>query len=136
MASAWVLTIGIVVSIVAYFAKTLVLEPMLEYRAVKGRIQNQLKYYANVITNSGLPEELGREASTAMRQLSCDLEERYYAIGLRSLLSRVRVLPSRVAVSEAGSSLIYLSNAANTTGREIKNDEAMRDVRRALGILA
>jgi hypothetical protein len=131
-----VLVIGIFVSAVAYFAKTLVLEPILEYRAVKGRIQNQLKYHANILTNSGLPEELGCDASTAMRQLSCDLEERYYAIGLRDFLSRIRVLPSRAAIGEAGSSLIYLSNAANTTGRESDNDEAMRNVRQALGILA
>jgi hypothetical protein len=136
LTSAWVLVIGIVVSVVAYFAKTLVLEPILEYRAVKGRIQNQLKYHANVLTNSGLPEELGRKAGTAMRQLSCDLEERYYAIGLRDFLSLIRVLPSRVAISKAGSNLIYLSNAANTTGRESDNDEAMRNVRQALGILA
>lgn len=136
MTSEWVLAIGIVVSVVAYFAKTLVLEPILEYRAVKGRIQNQLKYHANVLTNSGLSEELGREAGTAMRQLSCDLEESYYAIGLRDYLSRIRVLPSRVAISEAGSSLIYLSNAANMTGRESDNDEAMRNVRQTLGILA
>ena len=136
MAGAWVLIIGIFVSVVAYFAKTLVLEPILEYRAVKGRIQNQLKYHANILTNSGQPGELGREASTAMRQLSCDLEERYYAIGLRDFLSRVRFLPSRAAIGEAGSSLIYLSNAANTTGRESDNDEKMRSVRQALRILA
>ncbi len=136
MAGAWVLIIGIFVSVVAYFAKTLVLEPILEYRAVKGRIQNQLKYHANILTNSGRPGELGREASTAIRQLSCDLEERYYAIGLRDFLSRVRFLPSRAAIGEAGSSLIYLSNAANTTGRESDNDEKMRSVRQALRILA
>jgi len=136
LSSEWVLAIGIFVSVVAYFLKNLVLQPMLEYRAVKGRIQNQLKYHANVLTNSGLPDEMAREARTAMRQLSCDLEERYHAIGLRDHLSRLRLLPSRKAISEAGSSLIYLSNAANTIGRESENDEAIGKVRQTLGILA
>lgn len=118
------------------FAKSIVLEPMLEYRAVKGRIQNQLKYHANVLTNSGLSDETARNARTAMRQLSCDLEERYYAIGLRNQLAYLRLLPSRKAISEAGSSLIFLSNAANTVGKEGENDEAMKEVRRTLGLLA
>jgi len=131
-----VLTIGIFVSVVAYFAKNLVFQPMLEYRAVKGRIQNQLKYHSNVLTNSGLSDETAREACAAMRQLSCDLEERYYAIGLRDHLSRLRLLPSSKAISEAGSSLIFLSNAGSTLGREIENNEAMDNVRRTLGILA
>jgi hypothetical protein len=61
MTSAWVLAIGIVVSVLAYFMKNFVLQPMLEYRAVKGRIQNRLKYYSNVMTNSGLPDETARE---------------------------------------------------------------------------
>lgn len=132
----WVVAIGVAVSVAAYFAKNFVLQPMLEYRAVKGRVQNRLKYYANVITNSGLPDEMGREASAAMRNLSCDLEEAYYAIGLHDQLSRLRVLPSRAAISGAATSLIYLSNAANTVGSESRNDEELKSVRQTLRILA
>lgn len=136
MAPEVVLAIGIILSVASYFVKNFVLEPVLNYRIVKGRIQNRLKFYGNVLTNSGLPEDTVADARTTMRELSCELEEAYAAIGLREALARVRILPSKSAINDAGSSLIFLSNAANNERYLDATDKAMDDIRKTLKLLA
>lgn len=49
-----VILLGFLASIGAYLSKAFVIEPLLRFRAVRGRIQNRLKFYSNVITSSGL----------------------------------------------------------------------------------
>lgn len=134
MDQALVLLIGFLASIATYLAKTFVVEPLLRFRAVRCRIQNQLKFYSNAITNSGLDEDVVKKARVALRQLSCDLEETYSAIGLRAWLAAARAVPKPQSVDEAGTKLIYLSNATNMTGREIENNDALEAAREDLGI--
>lgn len=129
-----VLVVGFCASIGAYLSKTFVLEPLLRFRAVKGRIQNRLKFYSNVITNSGLGAETELETRVSLRQLSCDLEEAYYAVGLRSMVSGLGMMPRSDAVENAAINLIFLSNAANMRGKERQNHDAIEAVETALEI--
>lgn len=69
-----------------------------------------------------------------LRQLSCDLEEAYSAIGLRIWVVRARAIPEPQSVERAGTGLIYLSNATNRSGREVENNDAIAAIRRDLDI--
>ena len=127
---------GVIVASAAYLLKNFVFDQILEYQKVKGKIRNRLKYYANVIYNSDLNEYLVQEARSEFRQLSCDLEEKYFTIFILIRLRFVRLLfalPSRKDIIEAASGLIYLSNSAgNKVGKIDYNEKARNQVEQIL----
>lgn len=84
------------------------LETLQNYRATRGKIDNKLKFYANIIANPGFPpkEEIF-ECSKALRDLSCELESAYKQI---PPLIRDLVRPRR-AISDSAARLIRLSNS-------------------------
>jgi hypothetical protein len=127
---------GVIVASAAYLLKNFVFDQILEYQKVKGKIRNRLKYYANVIYNSDLNEHLVQEARSEFRQLSCDLEEKYFTIFILIRLRFVRLLfalPSRKDVIEAASGLIYLSNSAgDKVGKIDYNEKARNQVEQIL----
>lgn len=121
---------GIIVASLAYLLKNFVFDQILEFQKVKGRIRNRLRYYANIICSSGMDEGLIEEAQSEMRQASCDLEEKYFAIfvlvrvrGLRLLFA----LPSKKNISESSARLIYLSNSAGSKVSRIEYNEMAID---------
>lgn len=114
--NAWLFAIGAFIAVVSYFSKNFILEPVLEFRKVKGKIQNKLKFYAN--KNHAEDESIRDEITKEYRQLSCDLEESYFAISFRRALSKVRFLPEIDKVGEAASNLIGLSNSVGTKDYE------------------
>lgn len=127
---------GVIVASAAYLLKNFVFDQILEYQKVKGKIRNRLKYYANVIYNSDLNEYLVQEAQSEFRQLSCDLEEKYFTIFILIRLRFVRLLfalPSRKDIIEAASGLIYLSNSAgDKVGKIDYNEKARNQVEQIL----
>ena len=127
---------GVIVASAAYLLKNFVFDQILEYQKVKGKIRNRLKYYANVIYNSDLNEYLVQEARSEFRQLSCDLEEKYFTIFILIRLKFVRLLfalPSRKDIIEAASGLIYLSNSAgDKVGKIDYNGKARNQVEQIL----
>ena len=127
---------GVIVASAAYLLKNFVFDQILEYQKVKGKIRNRLKYYANVIYNSDLNEYLVQEARSEFRQLSCDLEEKYFTIFILIRLRFVRLLfalPSRKDIIEAASGLIYLSNSAgDKVGKIDYNGKARNQVEEIL----
>ena len=127
---------GVIVASAAYLLKNFVFDQILEYQKVKGKIRNRLKYYANVIYNSDLNEYLVQEARSEFRQLSCDLEEKYFTIFILIRLRFVRLLfalPSRKDIIEAASGLIYLSNSAgDKVGKIDYNGKARNQVEQIL----
>jgi hypothetical protein len=127
---------GVIVASAAYLLKNFVFDQILEYQKVKGKIRNRLKYYANVIYNSDLNEYLVQEARSEFRQLSCDLEEKYFTIFILIRLRFVRLLfalPSRKDIIEAASGLIYLSNSAgDKVGKIDYNEKARNQVEQIL----
>ena len=127
---------GVIVASAAYLLKNFVFDQILEYQKVKGKIRNRLKYYANVIYKYDLNEYLVQEARSEFRQLSCDLEEKYFTIFILIRLRFVRLLfalPSRKDIIEAASGLIYLSNSAgDKVGKIDYNGKARNQVEQIL----
>ncbi len=107
--------LGVIIASIAYLLKNFLFDQALEYQKAKGRVQNKLKYYSDVICGANINEDLVQETRSEMRQLSCDLEERYFAILILARTGPVRLffdLPSKEDVTEAAKKLIYLSNSA------------------------
>lgn len=106
--------VSIIIASSAYLLKNFVFDQILEYQKAKGRVRNRLRYYADAIYSTNLNEKFIQEVQSEFRQLSCDLEEGYFAI---FILVRLRIicwlfgLPSKKDVIEAARSLIYLSNS-------------------------
>ena len=127
-----------VVASMAYFLKSFIFDQILEYKKIKGRIRNRLKYYENVICNSGIRKDLVMEAHIEIRQLSCDLEEKYFAIFSLVRLPIIRLafcLPSKKDIDEAVSRLIYLSNSTDCKISEIdRNHKTVVKIRTLLDI--
>ena len=129
----WIFTIGIIGAIVSYLLKNFVLDHIIHYRSVVGRVRNKLKYYANVFGND-VQLDLQREATKEVRRLSCDLEEAYYAIGLRKLISTIRVIPNEIAVDSAARGLIGLSNSTGSNSDHERLYKEQNEVKQLLKI--
>ena len=73
---------GVLVFVVSETIQKFYLAPLQKFRGVLGKVDNRLKFYANVIANPGnlLPRETILECGTALRELSCDLEATYKQI--------------------------------------------------------
>lgn len=121
---------GIIVASLAYLLKNFVFDQILEFQKVKGRIRNRLRYYANVAYSIHLSEDLAQEVRSQIRQLSCDLEESYFAI---FILVRLRVicwlfaLPSKKSITEVSTSLIYLSNSVGDKGENREPPKKLKE---------
>ena len=77
-----------------------------------------------------------QEARSEFRQLSCDLEEKYFTIFILIRLRFVRLLfalPQKKDIIEAASGLIYLSNSAgDKVGNIDYNEKACSQVEQIL----
>ena len=131
----WISIAAILSAVIAYLAKNFVLEPLLELRKVRGRIQNRLKYHSNIITNGEFPADVIRPIREELRQLSCDLEEAYFAMGLRRWFPTFLKIPTGEDVSEAARQLIFLSNSTGNSRHIMQNDEAMNKIKEKLRII-
>jgi len=123
---------GLITAISAYFAKNFIFQPLLEFRGVKGRVQNRLKYNANKI-HIGETETMA-EVSKEFRELSCDLEEKYYAISFKKIVAKTGLIPEMNILSEAAKNLIFLSNKVGSDDYE-HTYEAIEQIKVALKII-
>ena len=126
-------TTKIIVAVASYLLKNFILDHIIHYRSVVGRVRNRLKYYANVFGND-VQLDLQREATHEVRQLSCDLEEVYYAISFRKLLSFMRVIPKEGAIDSAARGLIGLSNSIGDKGDTERLHKEQNKVKQLLKI--
>ena len=133
--SGWIFIVGIAVAMISYFAKNFVFQPLLEYKQVAGMIQNKLKYHSNKIFNTGFAKEVEKEVSHDLRQLSCDLEEKYYAIALRKRIPTFLGLPSEQVISDTASYLIFISNSIGELDSNTEKHEYYDKIRQNLGII-
>ena len=100
---------GVLVYVLSQIIEKFFLDPILKYNEVKGKIDNKLKFYSNVIANPGiLPDETYLECSNILRELSCELEATYKQIPVKKIL--VIKLDSPENVSNSARLLIELSN--------------------------
>lgn len=131
----WISIAAIISAVVAYFAKNFIFEPHLEFRRVKGKIQNRIKYHSNVITNGEFSVDIIRPIQQELRQLSCDLEERYYSIAFVDRLFRVLRVPKPRDLSDVARKLIFLSNTTGS-GRHIHhNIDAIDEIKVKLRLI-
>lgn len=92
-------------------SKSLLVDPVVEFRSVKVDIDEHLIYYANVISNSAsMGPDAVNEASDALRQDASQLESRANNIRGYQIWSNFGMLPNRNEVTEAKQNLIGISN--------------------------
>lgn len=125
---------GIVIAVVAYFSKNFVFDQLLAYRKTVGRIRNRLRYHAGIITNDEFPVEITKPITAELRQLSCDLDENYYAVPFVSKLYWLYRLPKQDNLDDAARRLIYLSNSTGNKNSVEGNHKAMEEIERLLRI--
>jgi len=120
---------GVFVFILSEIIQKFFLEPLQKYKEIIGKIDNQLKFYANVITNPGniLPREIYLECSNTLRKLSCELEAIYKQIPFKRLSDRRKV-------SDSASRLIRLSNNLSRSGEALHNSGDIDEIRKNLNI--
>ena len=120
---------GVLVFVVGETIQNFVLRLIQEYKGVIGRIDNELKFYANVIANPGtLSQEVLTDCSHALRKLSCDLEATR-----KQLFFRTNVGDRKI--SDAARRLIRLSNSLGQGNNAIRNADDSDEVRKLLNIL-
>jgi hypothetical protein len=120
--------IGVLIGSTSYISKSFVFEPLRDFRKTQGSIRNRLKYFANVLTSPGsVKRELSDEASRTCRELSCELEERYYSIPFRKTLIKSKLIQPEKNIEEAAQMLIFLSNSAHS-GEPLKNNDAIQKI--------
>lgn len=130
----WIFVLGIFVAILSYFAKILILEPLLEFRKVKGRIQNSLRFNANKIFND-VNDDMKKQLIVELRKLSCDLEEAYCAMSFRNSLGILKIIPTRKDLIKISESLMYISNSINDIESNGEKHEFYDTIKKKLKIL-
>lgn len=126
---------GVLIFILKELIQEFVLLPIKKYKEVIGKIDNRIKYYTNVITNSGISTESVLESSRVMRELSCELESIYKQIPFKRLFSLAKIIPVHSLISESASSLIRISNAGGRVGDEVMNYNEIKKIRENLDIV-
>lgn len=126
---------GVFIFVIKELIGEFILSPIKKYNEVIGKIDNRMKYYANVITNSGISVESVLESSKVMRELSCELESTYKQISLKRILSLVKIIPAHKFISESAGRLIRVSNAGGQAGNEAMNYEEIVEIRKNLNII-
>jgi hypothetical protein len=129
----WISIVAILSAVIAYFSKNFIFQPFIQYKKVVGRTRNRLKYYANVFGND-VKQKLQNEARKEVRQLSCDLEEAYYAIGWYKFLVWLHLLPLPSSIETAARDLIGLSNSTGARVDFEKLNEQQEEIKRELNM--
>jgi len=121
---------GVLVFVLSEIIQKFFLEPFQKYKKVIGEIDNQLKFYANIIANpdpTNTQIDLYKKCSGIMRRLSCKLESTYKQIPCKRLKTSEKI-------SDAASRLIGLSNSLYQNSRDITNDDDVKEIRKDLNI--
>jgi len=125
---------GVLIFVLGQIIQTFFLKPILDLKVVLGEISHKVKFHTNVITNSGIKEQLVDWSSKDMRDLSCQLESKYLAIPFRDFFGFINAIPKRNNIKKATEYLILLSNAGGKPKYEVKNYETIEKLKKSLGI--
>jgi len=131
---------GVLVFILSQYILEFILKPLIKYKQVIAKIDNKLKFYANIITNPPLSSGSSDDyiiaqddytiAKKEIRDLSCDLESTY-----KSLLI---FKPNKKTIAKVVKDLIWLSNVIGQRYKNInlpiKAAEKIDDIRKSLNI--
>ena len=127
---------GVLLFILSQYILKFVIEPLQEYKKTIARIDNKLKFYANILANPGITSETNQsqkdkylECYEVFRSLSCELEVNYKQI------SFVRgIIKSKEKISEAASCLMGLSNGIFRSENLENNNNFINKIRDNLNI--
>jgi hypothetical protein len=147
---------GVIVYVLGRFVEVAGLQPLAEQRRIMAEVATALTMYANLYTNpksvaGDKPEhvdqgvweaavaredELYREASGTLRELSARLQGHNLSIPWYGLWARLGLAPSRQHVLMAGANLIGISNMISPSLDLIQQNMQWRsDILRNLGLL-
>lgn len=128
---------GTVVFVLGQILQKFILESIQKYKSTVGRIDNKLKFYANILTNTIFSQDKNMmiEITDTMRNLSCDIESDYKQIPFSVFFSKIRVVENKKNVAKAAQGLIFLSNAGGRRDSGMERcDEKIDEIRKLLGI--
>lgn len=126
---------GTLVFVLGQILQRFILEPIQGYKKTVGKIDNKLKFYSNILTNTGFNDDLLAKVTDIIRNLSCEIEADYKQIPLNWLLSKLKVVESKKDLAKVTQGLIFLSNAGGRDDSRIeKCDERINEIRRLLRI--
>ena len=116
---------GVIVFIVGGIIKEIWLDPLHQYKKIKGDVAFTLTYYANVYTNVIIYEDGNIEnrkrhinASEEIRKLSCNL------IGFSQTIYWFHpLIPDKKELANISSDLIGLSNSMFASGKNVIHDQ-------------
>ncbi|MEX1997314.1 MAG: hypothetical protein WEA04_01380 [Candidatus Andersenbacteria bacterium] len=123
---------GVLIFVLGQFVQNFILKPIQDFRVVLTMISHKVKFWANVITNSGLPPDMVSQARADMRDLSSNLESRYIVIPFKKILVYVGAIPSVEDVRIAGKKLIFLYNSGGEGRSVVQNSEAINELKKKL----
>lgn len=121
---------GVTVFVVGQFFLKWMLDPLQEYRELKGEIAYALLYHANV---SGEYDPASRVPETRqhLRGLAARLRKTHAKVPLYNLCSKLRLVPIRENLFEASTELVGWSNGLQ---RDNDIDKRRRTIANCLGI--
>ena len=128
---------GVITYVIGQFIVKLIIEPVQEMRKTIGQISHSLIEYANVIGNPGVPsEEVMRDSSRHLRQLSSQLQSHLYLVPAYNLTAKIFRLPAKEKLLVASGSLIGLSNSLFRKSEKVyeQNEKKVESVCDSLGI--
>jgi len=126
---------GTIVFVLGQILQGFILEPMQSYKKTVGKIDNKLKFYSNILTNTGFKDGFLAEVTDIIRNLSCEIEADYKQIPFNWLFSKLRVIESKRDLAKVTQGLIFLSNAGGRDGNRIeKCDDRINEIRKLLKI--
>ncbi|RED57186.1 hypothetical protein DFP95_111100 [Cohnella lupini] len=110
---------GIIIFIVSQLFLKIVLEPLAEFKKLKGKITFALIYHANVYSSPRPLTEMTRQdepitnASKDFRTLASELLGYYQQLSCKRIVIRFKAIPNRENINDASRCLIGLANGLN-----------------------
>ena len=125
---------GVLVYVFGQTIQNFILKPLQDFNAVKLDISHRLKFHSNIVTNSGLRDDITERARGDMRDMACNLESKYLMIPFRWVFTLIRIVPTKPNVRDATTRLIRLSNAGGDAGHEVANNDDVTQIKKVLGL--
>jgi hypothetical protein len=128
---------GVLIFVGGQLLSRFLVDPLHEWRKLKGEIAHALVFYSNVHVAPRLHSvEFGEEAMKHYRDLASQLWQRVHAIPCHRLFVLLRLVPSWKRVQAASSGLIGLSNSVFETDplHHMDRNKMRERVREALGL--
>lgn len=127
---------GVLIFVIGQLLSRFVLEPLAEWRKLRGEVAHALHFYANVYVGEGLhTAEYGQEVMKHYRDLASQLWQRAHAIPFYRVFVLMKAVPSWSQLQQASAGLTGLSNTVfsrESDGLGSSLDKRRDEIREAL----